>query len=570
MSDGGTSDGGIQTSEGSTSACGDVPTEGRCASTARVEACVTTTGTARPTVLRYDCQTGESCAILAGKAQCVLTAACREGATRCASASALETCTRGSWSATACPNGCGTSSLGSFCAPTGTTKVLSAKVAYEARGPNSQLTDWGPLFLAPAPGFTVLSYSGGKILDTAVTDSNGAFSIDVPVNPTASDVVVVALALEDGAGSLAFAVASPGYSTAGRQDIISPKPNPRLWSYAFLTSSIGASSTLTITEAMGSGAARIYDYLRYAYAVARQRFGGRPGLPLIVWLGYGTSWSCGACFAPVEAQVFNLRFGSQMWMPADENQSYWADSVTGHELGHWAMASYGTSPEEGGPHTVGRPTFPGQAWSEGYATWFSSNLRSDSYYVDKQGGAMFWLNLDTRGYSGPTPWMRPAPEYGLIQFMDENEVSAILWRLSLARPWGRPAIDKALSSRQLNAAPFMRGYTRYTWEINLDTGKYENVFNTGLSRPMVADFLDALVCEGYPAAAVDAATEPATAYPYPSRSPLCASSSCRQSCGGCCQAGVCQPGNTAAACGVAGDACEACGSGQTCGSGVCR
>ncbi|WP_147452286.1 hypothetical protein [Corallococcus sp. CA041A] len=404
-----------------------------------------------------------------------------------------------------------------------------------------------------------------------MTDGSGNFSVDVPSSPTSSDFIAIALAAEDGNGGLAFAVANPGFSVAGRQDVFATKPNPTLWAYSFPTSSIGPSSTLTITEAMGSGAARVYDYLRYAHAVTWQRFGGRPGRPLIVWMEYGTTWSCGACLAPSETQVFGLRFSAQMWIPADSNQSYWADAVTGHELGHWAMASYGTSPDEGGPHSIGTPTFPGQAWSEGYATWFSANLRNDSYYVDKQGGSMFWVNLNTRAYSpGNPPWSRPSPNQGLIQFMDENEVSAILWRLSESRAWGTPAIDKALSSHQLNAPPFTRGYTRHEWKINPDNGQFVNIVNTGNPRPMVADFLDALVCEGFPSAAVDGATEPATAYPYPSRAPICSASSCRSTCGGCCQAGVCQPGNTATACGAVGSACEACAPGLACVSGLCR
>src|SRR5690348_16946312 len=41
------------------------------------------------------------------------------------------------------------------------------------------------------------------------------------------------------------------------------------------------------------------------------------------------------------------------------------------------------------------------------------------------------------------------------------------------------------------------------------------------------------------------------------------------SCGGCCAAGVCQPGNTADACGSAGLACVACPAGRECSAGVC-
>ncbi|QSQ25664.1 hypothetical protein JY651_12340 [Pyxidicoccus parkwayensis] len=563
-------DGGQTSLDAGTLACGGVPTEGRCASSTRIEACVTPTGASIPSVYQYDCQQGASCAVRSGRAECVQTASCLEGASQCSSSGALQTCSGGTWATTQCAGGCKASVLGSFCSPAIPKKQVSARVTYEARSPNATLTDWGPVFEANGVSLLVLSYSGNQLLDVAVTNGTGDFSIDAPLNPTSTDFVAVALAASDGANGLAFAVAAPGFPAPGLQDIAAQKPNPRLWSYAFLTSSMGASSTLRITEAMGSGAVRVYDYLRYAYAVTLQRFEGRPGLPLIIWLGYGTSWSCGACFAPVPTRVFGLPFLAQMWLPADANQSFWADSVTGHELGHWTMASHGTSPDEGGYHSLGNPTFPGQAWSEGYATWFSSNLRNNSYYVDKQNGAMFWLNIDTRDYQGNTPWTRPAPNLGLIQLMDENEVSAILWRLSLGRAWGTAAVDRGLASPQLNTPPFTRGYTRHVWEVNRDTGQLLNVQDTGLPRPMLADFLDAVRCEGYPAQAVDAATEPTTAYPYPSNAPVCSASSCSRSCGGCCLAGSCQPGNTASACGTGGNACEACAPGYVCSAGTCR
>ena len=41
------------------------------------------------------------------------------------------------------------------------------------------------------------------------------------------------------------------------------------------------------------------------------------------------------------------------------------------------------------------------------------------------------------------------------------------------------------------------------------------------------------------------------------------------SCGGCCAAGVCEPGNTAAACGSVGLACVACSAGMVCSNGAC-
>src|SRR5690606_34614971 len=105
-------------------------------------------------------------------------------------------------------------------------------------------------------------------------------------------------------------------------------------------------------------------------------------------------------------------------------------AVTAHELGHWVMSTYGRSPGEGGQHILGIPSHPGLAWSEGWATWFSSVVRDSLVYYDKQGGVFFWIDLGARAYSGGQPWLRPEARFGLEQLMDENEVARTLLALT--------------------------------------------------------------------------------------------------------------------------------------------
>ena len=124
----------------------------------------------------------------------------------------------------------------------------------------------------------------------------------------------------------------------------------------------------------------------------------------------------------------------------------WSDAVTAHELGHYMMNAYGYPVGEGGPHFLAVPTHPGQAFSEGWATFFSSMARGDSIYVDKQGGAFFWWDLERRAYSAyGALWTRALPWLGLLQLMDENEAAAILWQ------W-MPAPSPALFSRATDIA----------------------------------------------------------------------------------------------------------------------
>jgi hypothetical protein len=211
-----------------------------------------------------------------------------------------------------------------------------------------------------------------------------------------------------------------------------------------------------------------------------------------------------------------------MWLGGDStDQGYWSDAVTQHELGHWVMEAYGTSPNEGGQHFLGKPTFPGQAWSEGWATWFSSDVRDDPIYLDKQGGGMFWLDLSLHEY-GTGPFVRPSPTSpdGLLQKLDENEVSAMLWTISRSSTSASDAVFNALASPRMKETPFGRGYTRHTWDFDADN-QFINVVDTGESRPCFADVLDALNCAGFSRAALDEATQPATHYPYDSNLPIC-------------------------------------------------
>ncbi|MFY0569738.1 hypothetical protein ACN28E_38740 [Archangium lansingense] len=503
--------------------CGDVRTAGRCATPTRVELCSVPTGNGIPFLDTFDCPAGQGCMLVNGRATCSLTGACLEGDTRCSGPNQIETCINGGWVATACPDRCASSPLGSFCAAAVASRPFSARVAYEARAANESRTDWGPLFQVPAPGFLVVSsVNDGELLDIAETDATGAFSLQVPATPGPQDFVVVRLAASDQAGGLAYIVADPGFDSVGQRDQTVLGLNPRIWAYAFPTASLSDGAQLLITAAMGSGASPVYDNLRQAYAFARTQYAGTPGKPLVVWLGYGNSWTCGSCFAPLPVLAFDIPFDAQVWLGGDlGNQSFWADSVTAHELGHWTMDSYGFSPSEGGDHFPAVPTFPGQAWSEGFATWFSSNLRQNSVYLDKQGGTMFWLDIGLRSYSHNKPWQRPTPPGGLFQSMDENEVSAILWKLSNSDPTASGTMFGALAAPRMTARPFVgRGYTRHTWDTGPDNAPI-NVMDTGEGIPFLADYLDALVCGGVSPSTVNAATEPGSAYPYPSEAPVC-------------------------------------------------
>jgi hypothetical protein len=514
------------TCAGANDPCNGVPTTGICASSTTIALCSVPTGSVAPSVTTYACAGGESCQMQSGRAACVLTGACREGSTQCASQSQIQTCTNGAWVSSNCAGPCTTTALGALCGANVATTPVTAILAYQLRGPNaSPPTDWGPLTTSPAQHVLLLSCVGGScatgnLIDAQYTALNtGSFTIKVPSTPGASDFVAVLLAADDGQGGLAYVVADPGFAAPGTQSVGAVGPNPRLWSWTIATTLLTPGSTFTVTEAQGSGAARVFDVLRFVDTFARGKYGNKLGLSLVAWLGIGTGWSCGKCFAPVPTTFSSIPFQSQVWFNGDSNESYWADPVTAHELGHRVMASYGTLPGEGGTHCLGVPEFPGLAWSEGWATWFSSDVRQSSIYYDKQSGSMFWLDIGARAYSGAL-WNRPTASAGLQQLIDENEVSAMNWGLA-AGAGSDAALFAAIATPRMNTPPYHRGYNRHA-SSGVDSSCHPiNPVDTGISAPFYADFLDALDCGGFPAASIDAQTVPATDYPYPSATPIC-------------------------------------------------
>lgn len=507
--------------------CGSVPVNGRCASSTRAEYCEVPTGSAEPRVRAVDCPTGQTCRMESGRARCRTTGACVEGETRCGDSATLEGCQNGSWASQTCPNGCnGDNPLGAFCLPDVATKSIRMTFRYEAKSPNAGKTDWGAAELRPAAGFLVASFSKatGELegLDIAVTGSDGSATIDVPTSPGSGDIVGLLAVGMNKDGSFRFMVANPGFGSSGEQEVGNYGSDPAVWVWAWSSADLSDGVTATIGQAQGSGAAHTFQYLQSAFAHADASFPGKTGLTLVAWLGLGTTWSCGACFAAFPVNAFDQSFDAQAWFPADTtDEAYWSDPVLAHELGHWVMASYGTSPNEGGTHIMSIPTFPGQAWSEGFATWHSSDLRNSPLYYDKQQGSFFWLDLGSRHYSNPdATWKRPKASDGLLQRIDENEVAAMLWALSRSSAGASAAMYQALASSQMNTSPWGRSYTRHTWEVD-DTGELVNVQDSGESAPHLADFLDALECAGFSKTAVSSACDTSTAYPYPTSSPLC-------------------------------------------------
>jgi hypothetical protein len=114
-----------------------------------------------------------------------------------------------------------------------------------------------------------------------------------------------------------------------------------------------------------------------------------------------------------------------------------------------------------------------------------------------------------------------------LQDLDENELSAMLWSLSNSSASAEASLFSALASPRMTtrmAAAYLgtqsnlRGYTQHSWTGSCPISGRQDL---GKAIPALPDYLDALVCNGFSTAAINAATSPTTAYPYPTASPLC-------------------------------------------------
>lgn len=514
--------------------CGAITAAGHCTQTNEIEACVTPTNTAKRQLSKKACSVSETCSESGGRAHCEpLPGACVPSAERCASADTMQTCgDDGKWGAATTCRGCSIAN-GAAVGCTGTlaasaVRTISGKVNYEQHGMNAARTDWDTNgTLVPAQGTTLMSMianpdvPGTTIpLDVAVIAADGSYTLKVPSKPGATDSVVL-FAMSRTPDTNVFAIGLPdvGDGVQSTSDDV-PPANERsgIWTFGFAPASLGDNATLNVREQDGAGVLRVFDIIRMAHGKA-EIAGGKVDKSLIAFMRPNTEWDCGACFIDFP-QAFDgaewkaqIRFGFTA-----EDQGYWSDAVTAHEFGHSIMAAYGISPNEGGAHQLTCGVAPGMAWSEGWASGFSSLVRANPLYFDKQGGSFFWFDLSRHQYSDGGVWTEATKQGGLFQAIDENIPAAVLWALANHPATGdaltaTPELMKALIA--VKGPSFGRGYTAKFSEGVCDQMK---LTETNEPAPMLADFLDALACSGFDKARIQKAVG---SYPYNANTAIC-------------------------------------------------
>lgn len=383
------------------------------------------------------------------------------------------------------------------------TRRWTGRVSRVRRVPSPERDRYVSAADAPAAGVTLSVYRGARVIARTSADESGGFTLDVPVSVTGADRVVVEAGAADARGAWRFAVArDPGRTEPELVPFRSPV-RPEVWSAAWPLADVVTTGSLRVADEGAARAFELFDDTR-AIVTLTERAYGRSAAPVLVWYWPGASWLCGSCFGARSVDTLGQHFGAQLaLLGTSDSEHVWGRTVITHELGHWAMSTFGTSPREGGTHYLGVLSPPGLAWSEGWATWFGSAVRGDPLHVITTRGTTFWFDLGARMSSSSglgVVWPRPSASQGVLQWMDENEVSAILW--STSRALTTAPLYTALASRRMNASPFARGYRN----------------PLGNNVPVLPDFLDALVCGGASRAAVQSAVGP---YPYDTATPSC-------------------------------------------------
>jgi hypothetical protein len=112
------------------------------------------------------------------------------------------------------------------------------------------------------------------------------------------------------------------------------------------------------------------------------------------------------------------------------------DPVILHEFGHYVANFFSVDTSPGGPHSPfdDEPEPPSLAWSEGFATWFGTDVRQSPIYMDSFGTGTFTMEIET-------------PTFGNLLVGPDNElaVAAALWDVSDPANEPHDALDRRVS-----------------------------------------------------------------------------------------------------------------------------
>jgi len=241
----------------------------------------------------------------------------------------------------------------------------------------------------------------GTVVGTGYTHDDGTFS--VAYAPVAGVKVHLLLATS----------ADPSTNVALR--VVGKSATYGYAAEPFLSEAAHAQN-VAITDSMGSQTFNVYvsalGAFKHLLTLTTKRF------PLLQYQYY--TGSPGSYYQSATDTI------SLLQSPGDSDG--FDDSVIDHEFGHYVQEHIAEPRSSGGEHT-GEPADPLLAWSEGYASYYSSSTRGSSLYIDTyaddaapSGFASYVFDIHSNDQLAD-------PKKAMTQNISEWLVSEVLWEL---------------------------------------------------------------------------------------------------------------------------------------------
>lgn len=488
--------------------CGAIPEAGVCEGN-KLRFCLPPAfdSACAPVLREIDCGPAATCAAgEQGGAQCKATGACKPGDSRC-SGNVVQTCRADGSGFDDVP-----CALGTECKAAPGKQATCEAASSEATGSHSLkgcvkferhgMDKTGPTGVSVDDAWYqfVAVYNGSNYVGSALTGPDGCFDTSLTEPATESTVVYIYTIDFDADNQPVIGL------VRNTDPSVQTHTSNEYWHWSSLGDTKcnmapakvtpGADGkhtmeTMTIPEACGSGAIRIFQWVRYAML----RTG--PGTSKIaatntkkqdsvaIFWEPGVKSDCGSCFlgknngqavitpAPETTDHYTtlMQFSGSEGYP-----SHWSYSAQSQMAGLWTLSTYGRMSGEGGQHFLTKPSKPGVAFNFGWATAFAQRNTSvtaddtgqtaeyDPLYIDTQAGTTFWVDISKLEASNGTIQMPDATQ-GIDQPINEFVVASMIWRLwqpqaageGAYRGLGDEKIFQALTSPRVTGSS-NRGY----------------------------------------------------------------------------------------------------------------
>jgi hypothetical protein len=496
--------------------CNGVPAEGRCADATHIERCVVGEGDknnpGQLSVVQAPCTDGRHCQVGKLGAECVLDKECDEGSAICDGSAARKICTNGAWVSDPCTTGvCQSSPSGAVCADdsgqAGQSYPIKGRLQFEYHPIKADFSGFEEVAADDARGMLAVAYDGDTYLGgTYTSGDDGTFQIDASQKPSDKTQLFFFPMLYDEGSTPQFAVASPSTLT------YTNLKSDGYYSYGRATGASTDVGTIKLTEAEGSGAILIHQWILYTILQARQLAPAAKPFNVVALWKENERFDCanGTCYVP-HGYGAEVSYGSGkdhydgvvLIAGTEQSPHHQTPSIILHEFGHYVMDAYSLSPHEAATHYITQPSPPGQAWSEGWATYMGQSTKQDPIYFDRQEGTTWYYDV-TKLQEGA----KLTPGGSLDQPIAESLVTAILWHLddTTTNP-----DDKSWDTTATTTQPI--------WASFVSPRLTDGTTNRGYKTVDLVDLLDGMNCGGTPFADINAITSHYN-YPY-DNNPLC-------------------------------------------------